>query len=309
MYVRPSQMTTSVVVRVLARALPGRVPAPASGAGGSLSSAGRHPGTGRWYSQYEIFNGGAGARPDADGAERHGRPRHQRDERPGRGAGDRIPDARRGLRAGAGFGRPRDSSAAASASAANGASWPRNRPSICAPTASSIPRPASSAPSPRSPLARVLNPGTPEERPLTSKVAGLRLKQGDLVVWELGGGGGYGDPKTRDPARVRARRGATATCRSRRRASDYGVALRPRRPWDRRGGNRRAAQAGARPDGRARRDRRRRHLHRRHRLRRRARREVVLIEKYTSNAADPMRVMDAITRDLAAEFGAAGGRP
>jgi hypothetical protein len=33
MYVRPSQMTTSVVVRTLARAVPGRVPAPASGAG------------------------------------------------------------------------------------------------------------------------------------------------------------------------------------------------------------------------------------------------------------------------------------
>src|SRR5260370_34838063 len=32
--------------------------------------------------------------------------------------------------------------------------------------------------------------------------------------------------------------------------------------------------------------------------------EVVSIRKYTSNAADPMRVMDAITRDLAAEFGA-----
>jgi N-methylhydantoinase B len=50
MYVRPSQMITSVVVRTLARAVPGRVPAPASGAGGSLSSAGRHPATGRWYS-------------------------------------------------------------------------------------------------------------------------------------------------------------------------------------------------------------------------------------------------------------------
>src|SRR5258708_40270472 len=32
--------------------------------------------------------------------------------------------------------------------------------------------------------------------------------------------------------------------------------------------------------------------------------EVVLIRKYTSNAADPMRVMDEITRDLAQEFGA-----
>src|SRR4029077_3610416 len=30
---------------------------------------------------------------------------------------------------------------------------------------------------------------------------------------------------------------------------------------------------------------------------------VVLIRKYTSDAADPMRVMDEITRDLAQEFG------
>src|ERR1700694_2594871 len=43
MYVRPSQVTTSVAIRALARAVPGRVPAPGSAAGGSLSSAGRPP--------------------------------------------------------------------------------------------------------------------------------------------------------------------------------------------------------------------------------------------------------------------------
>src|SRR6516164_4584134 len=67
MYVRPSQVTTAVIMRVLAQALPGRVPAPGSAAGGSLSSAGRHPKSGRWYSQYEILTGGTGARPDGDG--------------------------------------------------------------------------------------------------------------------------------------------------------------------------------------------------------------------------------------------------
>ena len=68
MYVRPSQVTTSVVMRALAQALPGRVPAPGSAAGGSLSSAGRASAqSGRWYSQYEILNGGSGARPDGDG--------------------------------------------------------------------------------------------------------------------------------------------------------------------------------------------------------------------------------------------------
>ncbi|MGH6674960.1 MAG: hydantoinase B/oxoprolinase family protein, partial [Xanthobacteraceae bacterium] len=67
MYVRPSQVTTSVAIRALARVVPGRVPAPGSAAGGSISSAGRHPQSGRWYSQYEILSGGTGACPDGDG--------------------------------------------------------------------------------------------------------------------------------------------------------------------------------------------------------------------------------------------------
>src|SRR5262249_57560895 len=48
MYVRPSQVTTAVIMRVLAQVLPGRVPAPGSAAGGPLSTAGRHPKSGRW---------------------------------------------------------------------------------------------------------------------------------------------------------------------------------------------------------------------------------------------------------------------
>src|SRR5262249_16677370 len=67
MYVRPSQITTSVVMRALAKAVPGRVPGPGRAAGGSLSSSGRHLASGRWYAQYEILNGGTGARPDRDG--------------------------------------------------------------------------------------------------------------------------------------------------------------------------------------------------------------------------------------------------
>src|SRR5262245_18409917 len=67
MYVRPSQISTSVVMRALAQAVPGRVAAPGSAAGGSLSSSGRHPDSGRWYSQYEVLNGGSGARPDHAG--------------------------------------------------------------------------------------------------------------------------------------------------------------------------------------------------------------------------------------------------
>ena len=50
----------------------------------------------------------------------------------------------------------------------------------------------------------MLNPGTAQERPLTSKVAGLRLKRGDVFSFALGGGGGWGDPQDADPERVRA---------------------------------------------------------------------------------------------------------
>ena len=38
MYVRPSQVTTSCIMRALAQAAPGRVPAPGSAAGGSISA-------------------------------------------------------------------------------------------------------------------------------------------------------------------------------------------------------------------------------------------------------------------------------
>jgi N-methylhydantoinase B len=48
----------------------------------------------------------------------------------------------------------------------------------------------------------MLNPGTENSRNLTSKIAGLRLKCDDVIVWELAGGGGYGKPQERDPNRV-----------------------------------------------------------------------------------------------------------
>ena len=57
---------------------------------------------------------------------------------------------------------------------------------------------------PAKPSGCVLNPGTADERQLTSKIAGLRLKKDDVVIFELAGGGGYGDPRERDPERVRA---------------------------------------------------------------------------------------------------------
>ena len=70
----------------------------------------------------------------------------------------------------------------------------------------------------------VLNPGTPEERELPGQGDGVQVKRGDLMRFETCGGGGWGDPLTRDPMRVRqdAARGFITV---RGALEDYGVAL------------------------------------------------------------------------------------
>ncbi len=202
MYVRPSQITTSVIVRVLARAVPGRVPAPGSAAGGSLSIAGHHPTRGRWYSQYEIFPGGTGARPGSDGVsamdelvinvmntpveavETEFPVRVERYELVTDSAG---PGKFRG-----GLGTRREWRILAEESMIN---LRTDRFKFSSPGVFGA--------KPARPSRASLNPGTPEERPLTSKAANLRLKRGELLSWELAGGGGWGQPWERDPERVR----------------------------------------------------------------------------------------------------------
>ena len=49
----------------------------------------------------------------------------------------------------------------------------------------------------------IINPGRPDERRLL-KVNALALQQGDVILTETGGGGGFGSPWERDPERVRA---------------------------------------------------------------------------------------------------------
>jgi N-methylhydantoinase B len=49
----------------------------------------------------------------------------------------------------------------------------------------------------------LLNPGTPRERELPSQGDGLVIEQGDLIRFETCGGGGWGDPLTREAERVR----------------------------------------------------------------------------------------------------------
>ena len=48
----------------------------------------------------------------------------------------------------------------------------------------------------------VLNPGTPGERVLPSKLSNYRIKRGDVISMRTSGGGGYGDPAQRDPALI-----------------------------------------------------------------------------------------------------------
>ncbi len=201
MYVRPSQMTANVVVRTLARAMPGRVPAPASGAGGSMSSAGRHPETGRWYSMYEIYNGGGGARPDRDGVsaqddlvvnvmntpveavESEFPLRIERYEL--------VPDSGGPGKFRGGLGTLREWRVLSEEATVN---IRTDRFKYGSPGLFGAHMAA--------PSRAVIRSGDEPDIPLRSKAAGLRLMRDDLVSWAMGGGGGYGDPLERDPERV-----------------------------------------------------------------------------------------------------------
>jgi hypothetical protein len=72
----------------------------------------------------------------------------------------------------------------------------------------------------------VLNPGTPDEREVPGQGDGLVVRRGDLLRFETCGGGGWGDPLTRDPMRVRqdVARGFVSV---RGAQDDYGVVLEP----------------------------------------------------------------------------------
>jgi N-methylhydantoinase B len=72
----------------------------------------------------------------------------------------------------------------------------------------------------------ILNPGTPAEHELPALGDGITLKRGDLLRLETCGGGGWGDPFTREPERVRADV-ARGLVTARGALEDYGVALDP----------------------------------------------------------------------------------
>jgi N-methylhydantoinase B len=221
MYVRASQVITSLILRVLAQAMPERVPAPGSAAGGSLSSAGRDPKSGRWYSQYEILNGGTGARPDGDGVSAMDELVVNVMNTPVEAVETEFPvrvESYELVRDSAGAGKFR------------GGLGVRRQWRILADESVvnlrmdrfKFSSPGIFGAKPARPSRAVLNSGLPQEHSLTSKVAGLRLKRGDLLSVEFAGGGGRGNPYERDVTRVRddvARDYVSVACAR----DDYGV--------------------------------------------------------------------------------------
>ena len=75
------------------------------------------------------------------------------------------------------------------------------------------------------PMRVVLNPGAPDERML-HPLQTLQLKAGDRFMVEMAGGGGYGEPRARDPELV-GRDVANGYVSPAAASRDYGVALHP----------------------------------------------------------------------------------
>jgi N-methylhydantoinase B len=223
MYVRPSQVTTSVAIRALARAVPGRVPAPGSAGGGSISSAGRHPQTGRWYSQYEILSGGTGARPDGDGVSAMDELVVNVMNTPVEAVETEFP-----VRVES-YGLAQDSGGPGTFRGGLGV---RRRWRILGEESVinlrtdrfKFSSPGIFGAKPAHPSGASLQSEGAPARPLTSKVAGLRLKKGDALSLEFAGGGGWGDPRERAVERVRkdVERGYVSRQSAR---DDYGVVL------------------------------------------------------------------------------------
>src|SRR5262249_40688129 len=65
--VETSQRIVDVLLRALAKALPGRIPAAASGTMNNLTIGGLNPRTGQPFAYYETIAGGMGARPSKAG--------------------------------------------------------------------------------------------------------------------------------------------------------------------------------------------------------------------------------------------------
>jgi N-methylhydantoinase B len=200
-YVRPSQILTSVLQMILASAVPGRIAAPDSGAGGAVSFSGYDPRQGRWFSLYDLCRGGAGARPERDGpsvldslvANAMNTPVEVLEtEFPIRVLRYEIFEESAGAgRFRGGFGMRRDWEILANEAFVNLRSdrFKHSAPGL----QGALPAKPSSA---------RLNPGKDSERALPSKASRLKLQKGDVCRVQYAGGGGYGKPLERNVEHV-----------------------------------------------------------------------------------------------------------
>ena len=72
----------------------------------------------------------------------------------------------------------------------------------------------------------MVNPGTPQERPISPFGDNLELQYGDIVRVVTSGGGGWGNPAERDPLAVLqdVKDGFISVCSA---SEDYGVVIEP----------------------------------------------------------------------------------
>ena len=194
------QRIAGMVLEALAQAIPDRIPAPSHDTSTSVVFSGGHPRTGDEFVYVEAVGGGGGARPDRDGLDgiqvhvtnTANLPvevleleyplrveRYSLTERSG-GAG----------RFRGGHGLRRDVRALCD-DVTLSAHSDRHR----------FAPPGRAGGQPGKTGAFILNPGTPEERKLPSKVAGVVLNEGDVLSIRTPGGGGYGPPAETDPSR------------------------------------------------------------------------------------------------------------
>lgn len=218
-----SQKITEAMLKALAQAVPDRVMAGSHAQITNCGFSGYHPKTGKRFVYIDIQGGGAGARPTKDG--RDGQDSHLarfkntpveaveleypvRIERY-----EFIPDSGGAGKFRGALGLRRDIRVLVDVSFARYGDRQRFAPFGLFGGKEGAPGKF------------VLNPGTPEERPLKSK--GLDyLKAGDVVSLRLPGAGGYGNPLERDPALVlRDVRDGKVSLEAARR--DYGVVVDP----------------------------------------------------------------------------------
>lgn len=196
MYGIASQRVAGVVLTALAKAVPSRLPAPASGYLAAIAFAGEEPDTHRRFVLYEIVAGGSGGWSGADGIAGIDSTVTNSMNTPIEAIESEFPlmieryelisDSGGPGRCRGGLGFRRDYRVLVDNTTFN------IRSDRCRHSA-----PGVFGGGPAMPGACVLNPDTKEEKGLHSKATRVYLKRGDVVSTRTAGGGGWGRPSER----------------------------------------------------------------------------------------------------------------